>query len=728
MGATLPIGCKCEEKTLDDNSDLIQLIEAKPMLIGGAKMEQSIAQIRKVDGVDFLGDHPLPRVQNFCDEDIMKNLPQSMQKDLFRIFGFTKEAIDATATGKNGGFACAVADPMSRECPLIFVSQGFESLTGYPANFSVGRSCRFLQPRLGVMNEAFNKLEKNRMKDFCKAPEPQGTVIINLLLNERLDGSRFWNLLRMEHVEVMGHSYILGVQTNLETYIPKALRQRNDEKAWNFKLLSALTDYVDDIESVREALAKRTDLTMIDLKTLGERLMADLKYPVSATKPGESRLTRLGQISYEFDTKGGRPEEVEIAGLAQQAEDALQKEYGLFLSHHKLSSGLICRQLKLMLDARSKEGIFFDVDSLENTSTLLETVKSKIKTLVLVEAGDVYSRKWCAVEITTAWKYKVPIVVVAPVFQSSDGEKRYITELDGDFQDSHGVEVFKTPTDKTATTNTYALERTSATLEKSRWCEQDVAEFKELGIEANDIKNAYRYVNSLTRIEYPIDLEDDFLWESTEKIIQKGGCTLMPLKWAPDSEQGKVIIVCDRKSLQQTAAARILHFMFQQAGLVSVLANGNLEIDALKNTDKVALVVLFSKRLAYNASAVGTMVDAERKGVQSVPVRALQGFPNLESTWLSQLKAGRGFTGEEWSEVRRHAPGATGDEVIESIQKLFKIIAWRFSPDDPASQMRSEFQRILGRVETAFYKDLRTKSKESRLSSKGSGTPNRQYS
>jgi hypothetical protein len=248
-------GCRCRngETIRDDGAEFYTLINSQPIDDGLRKQPE----IRKVNGVDMLGDHPLPRIQNFCDEDIMKNLPQSMQRDLFRIFGFTKEALQATATGKNGGFACAVADPMIRDCPLIFVSQGFEDLTGYPADFSVGRSCRFLQPTLGAMNDAFNKEEKLRMNAFCKQPEVQGTVIINLLLNERIDGQRFWNLLRMEHVEVNGHAYILGVQTNLDTFIPKALKKRQDDKAWNFKLLSLLTDYTEDVERVREVLSTK---------------------------------------------------------------------------------------------------------------------------------------------------------------------------------------------------------------------------------------------------------------------------------------------------------------------------------------------------------------------------------------------------------------------------------------------------------------------------------------
>jgi hypothetical protein len=376
------------------------------------------------------------------------------------------------------------------------------------------------------------------------------------------------------------------------------------------------------------------------------------------------------------------------------ADKAVVKEYGLFLSHHKLVTGLVCRQMKMTLDARSKEGIFFDVDSLENTSTLVETVKSKVKTLVVVEAGDVYSRKWCAVEIATAWKHGVPIIVVAPTFYK-DGQKNFLQEIDGDLGELKGIGTFA-----------YNFEEQT----KSRWTQQDLQELEEMGIKISEIKKAYQYVKGLPRIEYPLDGDDKAIWESAERIITKGACSLVKLKWAPDQFAGQVVIICDRNSLQQTTAARVLHFMFLQAGVQSVFANGHAEIEAMK-AERLAVIVLFSKNLAMNPSAVGAITAATRKGTKPVCIRALQHFPPLDSAWLKEVRSGKGFHAAHWEEVRHHAPGASGTEVTDALTKLYQIIAWRFSPDDPAPQMRSEFQRILEKAEVAMFK--RQSSKQS---------------
>ena len=74
------------------------------------------------------------------------------------------------------------------------------------------------------------------MREFCTTLQAPGTTIVNLLLNERYTGERFWNLLHMTYVEVDGELYILGVQTNLDAYMPKNLKVAREEEARNKEL------------------------------------------------------------------------------------------------------------------------------------------------------------------------------------------------------------------------------------------------------------------------------------------------------------------------------------------------------------------------------------------------------------------------------------------------------------------------------------------------------------
>ena len=78
----------------------------------------------------------------------------SDEVQLQNVFNFTGEMLSSTLSKGLGGFACAVSDPNAEDCPLVFISRGFEDLTGYPAEFACGRSCRFLQPISKVINDA----------------------------------------------------------------------------------------------------------------------------------------------------------------------------------------------------------------------------------------------------------------------------------------------------------------------------------------------------------------------------------------------------------------------------------------------------------------------------------------------------------------------------------------------------------------------------------------------
>jgi PAS domain S-box-containing protein len=80
-----------------------------------------------------------------------------------------------------------ITDPSLHDNPIVFVSEEFETQTGYSMADALGRNCRFLQgPETDpvdaqILREAINQ-------------EREITVDI---LNYRKDGSKFWNRLRV---------------------------------------------------------------------------------------------------------------------------------------------------------------------------------------------------------------------------------------------------------------------------------------------------------------------------------------------------------------------------------------------------------------------------------------------------------------------------------------------------------------------------------------------------
>ena len=49
------------------------------------------------------------------------------------------------AACESRSLAVTVADPARRDCPLVYVNEAFQTLTGYSRDDAIGRNCRFLQ-------------------------------------------------------------------------------------------------------------------------------------------------------------------------------------------------------------------------------------------------------------------------------------------------------------------------------------------------------------------------------------------------------------------------------------------------------------------------------------------------------------------------------------------------------------------------------------------------------
>ncbi len=85
----------------------------------------------------------------------------------------------------------SITDPTQPDNPLIYVNEGFETITGYDAETAVGRNCRFLQ------GPATRQEPVERIRSAIDNAE---SVVVELR-NYRNDGTEFWNQVTIAPVE-----------------------------------------------------------------------------------------------------------------------------------------------------------------------------------------------------------------------------------------------------------------------------------------------------------------------------------------------------------------------------------------------------------------------------------------------------------------------------------------------------------------------------------------------
>jgi hypothetical protein len=269
---------------------------------------------------DNIGDHVCPKigedaVAKFLNADRLSRLLEASKEDMGKHFSLGGKQSDET--GQNAaytyGIAMAVSDPHSEDCPLVFVSNGFEDLTGYTSSFVVGRSCRFLQPTSKVLNDGVNLNERKMMRAFCVEPQPPGTMILNLLVNERQTGERFWNLLRMQYVNVDNEEYIFGVQTTLHAFMPKLLTKRLLGQAKNNGIVEALGPFLHALEGMRAEIQKAEFTPIMELKgyyTCALNMLQMLPALTKINAVGGGALNKVLDANAAEKPAGGNTEEV----------------------------------------------------------------------------------------------------------------------------------------------------------------------------------------------------------------------------------------------------------------------------------------------------------------------------------------------------------------------------------------------------------------------------------
>ncbi|PKU87590.1 phototropin-2 isoform X2 [Dendrobium catenatum] len=103
-----------------------------------------------------------------------------------------------------------VSDARTPDCPIMYASAGFSSMTGYSVKEVIGRNCRFLQGPETDLKEVAKIREAVRTgKSYC-----------GRLLNYKKNGTPFWNLLTITPIRDGNGNVIkfIGMQVEVSKY------------------------------------------------------------------------------------------------------------------------------------------------------------------------------------------------------------------------------------------------------------------------------------------------------------------------------------------------------------------------------------------------------------------------------------------------------------------------------------------------------------------------------
>ncbi|KAK3142846.1 hypothetical protein QOZ80_4BG0352460 [Eleusine coracana subsp. coracana] len=103
-----------------------------------------------------------------------------------------------------------VSDATRPDCPIIYASEGFFTMTGYSVKEVIGRNCRFLQ------GPDTDRDEVAKIRDAVKS----GRSFCGRLLNYRKDGTPFWNMLTVTPIRDDDGKVIkfIGMQVEVSKY------------------------------------------------------------------------------------------------------------------------------------------------------------------------------------------------------------------------------------------------------------------------------------------------------------------------------------------------------------------------------------------------------------------------------------------------------------------------------------------------------------------------------
>ncbi|XP_019056226.1 PREDICTED: phototropin-2 isoform X2 [Tarenaya hassleriana] len=197
-----------------------------------------------------------------------------------------------------------VSDATKPDCPIMYASSGFFTMTGYSSKEIVGRNCRFLQGPDTDRNEVA------KIRDAVK----NGKSYCGRLLNYKKDGTPFWNLLTVTPIKDDRGNTIkfIGMQVEVSKYTEgvndKALRPNGLPKSLirydarqKEKALDSITEVVQTIKHPKPHVCDTSNKSLPrlgDANTPGSQIMQSDDGSKSSRKSGRVSFTRSKHKSF----------------------------------------------------------------------------------------------------------------------------------------------------------------------------------------------------------------------------------------------------------------------------------------------------------------------------------------------------------------------------------------------------------------------------------------------
>nr|AML77024.1 putative LOV domain-containing protein [Boswellia sacra] len=198
-----------------------------------------------------------------------------------------------------------VSDATKPDCPIMYASSGFFTMTGYSSKEIIGRNCRFLQGPETDRNEVA------KIRDSVK----NGTSYCGRLLNYKKDGTPFWNLLTVTPIKDERGKAIkfIGMQVEVSKYTEgvndKALRPNGLPKSLirydarqKEEALGSITEVVQTVKHPQSHMRSISHDITGDVVEEHEKFNLDYLLPKSAEAENKSMPGRqTPQIDYISD-------------------------------------------------------------------------------------------------------------------------------------------------------------------------------------------------------------------------------------------------------------------------------------------------------------------------------------------------------------------------------------------------------------------------------------------
>ncbi|CAK7221561.1 blue light receptor [Sporothrix eucalyptigena] len=165
---------------------------------------------------------PMPPAPPPINTKTIKNYYSSSHFDMIRALYYVSSRPNPEISIGPVDLSCAfvVCDATLNDCPIIYISDNFQHLTGYSNHEILGQNCRFLQAPDGRV-EAGSRREFTDNKAVMNIKEKllAGREVQQSLINYRKGGKPFLNLLTMIPIPwddyKEGFKYFIGLQIDL---------------------------------------------------------------------------------------------------------------------------------------------------------------------------------------------------------------------------------------------------------------------------------------------------------------------------------------------------------------------------------------------------------------------------------------------------------------------------------------------------------------------------------